>query len=61
VVILAQLDDEMAGSCLQIDIALEFFRDIGWEKMKCLKVLCKDSPEYDKSLARNATIKLFAA
>ena len=53
VVIVAQLDDEMAGSCLQIVAALEFFRDIGREKMKCSKVLCKDFREYDKEMQRS--------
>ena len=56
-----QLQDEMVGSCLQTDVALEFFRGFGWGKMKSLKVLCQASPEYDKSLSQNASIKLFAA
>jgi hypothetical protein len=57
----AQLPDELATSCLQIDIALEYLRQTDWKRMKSLKVLCKDSPEYNKSLARDASIKLFAA
>ncbi len=60
-IIITPIHDEMTGSCLQTDIAFRFGLPGGWGKMKSLKVLCKASPEYDKSLALNATINLFTA
>lgn len=60
-IIITPLQDDMSGSCLQTDVAYSFGLPGGWEKMKSLKVLCRASPEYDKSLAVNATIKLFTA
>jgi hypothetical protein len=57
----APLEERMNGWCLQIDFAFQFFREPTWRNRKSFKVLCSASPEYDTILARNATIKLYAA